>query len=309
MAKELLCVGGRLAADSGKQLVAVLIGSGLNGVGEEAIAHGAQKVYVIDQPSLKDYITDNYLFAMEKVIETVQPEIILLGQTTIGKDLTPWLAFKLNTGASLDCIDLSIDPDSKRLLMTKPIYGGNAHAVQVCRSDPQLATVRMKTMEPAQKDDSRSGNIVGMDIEIPEEAARQKKIGEELDAASGVKLEDAKVIVSGGRGIGAADGFKELGELANELNGVVGASRPACDNKWISDVVQIGLTGKIVSPELYVAVAISGSSQHMAGCAGSKTIVAINNDPEANIFSYAHYGIVEDWKKIVPAITSLLKSK
>jgi electron transfer flavoprotein alpha subunit len=209
----------------------------------------------------------------------------------------------------MDCIDLAIDPDSKRLLMTKPVYGGNAHAVQTCRTDPQLATVRVKSMAPAERDDRRQGDVIDLGIEIPEDAARQKKQGEEKDTSLGAKLEEAKAIVSGGRGIGAEEGFKALNDLANELGGVVGGSRPACDNKWISDVVQIGLTGKVVSPELYVAVGISGSSQHMSGCAGSKVIVAINKDPEANIFKYAHYGIVEDWKAVVPAITSLLKNK
>lgn len=309
IAKELLGVGGRLAADSGKELVAVLIGSGLNDAGAEAIAHGAHKAYVVDQPLLKDYITDNYLFAMEKVIEAVGPEIVLLGQTAIGKDLTPWLAFKLDTGAALDCIDLAFDPDSKRLLMTKPVYGGNAHAVQICRTNPQLATVRVKALAPSEKDPGRQGDIIHPDLEIPEDTARQEKLGEERDTSLGARLDEAKTIVSGGRGIGGEAGFKELQALADELGGVVGASRPACDNKWISDVVQIGLTGKIISPELYIAVGISGSSQHMSGCSGSKTIVAINSDPEANIFRYAHYGIVEDWKKVVPVITSLLKNK
>jgi electron transfer flavoprotein alpha subunit len=308
IAKELLGIGSKLATDSGKELSAVVIGDGLNGAGQEAVAHGAQKVYVVDHPLLADYLTDHYLQVMERVLEAAGPEIVLLGQTTVGKDLTPVLAFKLNTGASMDCVALEIDPDSGRLLMTKPVYGGNALAVQICRTDPQLATVRVKAVAPAERDESRQGEIIPLDVEISEEAARQKKLGEERDSA-GVRLEDAKAIVAGGRGIGGEEGFKELSSLANELGGVVGGSRPACDNKWISDVVQIGLTGKIVGPELYVAVGISGSSQHMAGCAGSKVIVAINTDPEANIFKYAHYGIVEDWKTVVPALTSLLKKK
>jgi electron transfer flavoprotein alpha subunit len=209
----------------------------------------------------------------------------------------------------MDCIDLFIDPDSGRLLMTTPVYGGNAHAVQICRTDPQLATIRTKAMLPSERDDSRQGEVVPLDIQIPEGTARQEKRGEEKDTSLGARLEEAKTIVAGGRGIGGEDGFKALGDLANELGGVVGGSRPACDNKWISDVVQIGLTGKVVSPELYIAAGISGSSQHMSGCAGSKVIVAINKDPEANIFKYAHYGIVEDWKTVVPAITSLLKNR
>jgi electron transfer flavoprotein alpha subunit len=309
IAKELLGIGSKLATDSGRELAAVMIGAGLDGLVEEAIFHGAQKVYVVDHPLLKDYLTDHYLHAIAMVMETAGPDIVLMGQTTVGKDLTPLLAFKLNTGASMDCVSLEVDSDSGRLLMTKPVYGGNALAVQMCRTDPQLATVRVKAMAPAERDDKKQGDVVHLDIDISEGASRQKKSGEERDSVLGGRLEDAKAIVAGGRGIGSEAGFKELGDLANELGGVVGGSRPACDNRWVSDVVQIGLTGKVVSPELYIAVGISGSSQHMAGCAGSKVIVAINKDPEANVFKYAHYGIVEDWRNIVPAITSLLKNQ
>jgi electron transfer flavoprotein alpha subunit len=309
IAKELLGVGSRLAEESGRELSAVLLGSGLGDAGVEAVAHGARKAFVVDHPLLADFITDYHLHALERVVAAAGPEIVLLGQTTVGKDLAPLLAFRLDTGASMDCVSLEIDPDSGRLLMTKPVYGGNALAVQMCRTDPQLATVRVKALAPAERDDGRQGDVVHMDVEFPENKARQEKVGEALDATLGIRLEDAKAIVAGGRGIGGEDGFRELGELAALFDGVVGGSRPACDNRWVSDVVQIGLTGKVVSPELYVAVGISGSSQHMSGCAGSKVIVAINKDPEANIFKYAHYGIVEDWRKVVPAITSLLKNK
>jgi electron transfer flavoprotein alpha subunit len=307
IAKELLGIGGRLAEDSGRELFAVLLGTGLNDAGAEAVAHGARKVFVVDHPLLSDDNTDYHLYAVEMVVKMTGPDIVLMGQTTVGKDLAPRLAFTLDTGASMDCVSLEIDPDCGRLLMTKPVYGGNALAVQICRTDPQLATVRVKAMAPAERDGSRPGDVTYLNIEIPESMSRQKKVGEERDSALGIRLEDAKAIVAGGRGIGGEDGFRELKDLAVEFGGVVGGSRPACDNRWVSDVVQIGLTGKVVSPELYIAVGISGSSQHMSGCAGSKVLVAINKDPEANIFNYAHYGIVEDWRKVVPVITSLLK--
>jgi electron transfer flavoprotein alpha subunit len=307
MAAELLGVGGRLAQDLGQDLNAVLIGSNVASLAAEAIALGAARVYVVDDPLLKDYLTDSYLMAMDKVAKQASPRIILLGQTQTGRDLTPRLAFRLNTAAVLDCIALSIEPATKRMLMTKPVYGGNAQATQICETDPQIATVRSKAVAPAVRDANRKGEVINVAAGIDPASIRTRVIERKIEAGAGVKLEDAHVVVSGGRGIGGADGFKQLEELARILKGAVGASRPACDNKWVSDNLQIGLTGKIVSPDLYIAVAISGSSQHLSGCSGSKVIVAINKDPEANIFKVAHYGIVADWKKALPAFSSRVK--
>ena len=303
---ELLGAGSRLAKELGQPLQAVILGSGLGQAPKEAIAYGADKVYVVDDPILKDYLTDSYLIVMERVIKQQAPSILLLGQTPIGRDLTPRLAFRLNSAAVLDCIALTIDGDTRRLLMTKPVYGGNAQAIQICDFDPQVATVRAKSMTPLAKDETRNGEIVSLPAGIDPTLIRTRMIERKVES-SGVKLEDAKVIVSGGRGIGGVDGFKQLEELARALKGAVGASRPACDNKWVSDNLQIGLTGKIVSPELYIAVALSGSSQHLSGCSGSKVIVAINKDAEANIFKVAHYGIVADWKKALPSFTAKIK--
>jgi electron transfer flavoprotein alpha subunit len=306
MATELLGAGSRLSKELSQTLQAVILGSSVGGSAAEAIAFGADKVYVIDDPVLKDYLTDSYLIAMEKVVKQVAPLILLLGQTTIGRDLTPRLAFRLNSEAVLDCIALTIDSDSKRLLMTKPVYGGNAQAVQICESDPQIATIRAKAMAPLARDDNRKGEVVKIVAGVDPAAIRTRLIERKIES-SGVKLEDAKVIVGGGRGIGGVEGFKQLDELAKVLKGAVGASRPACDNKWVSDNLQIGLTGKIVSPDLYIAVALSGSSQHLSGCSGSKVIVAINKDAEANIFKVAHYGIVADWKKALPSFSAKVK--
>jgi electron transfer flavoprotein alpha subunit len=304
---ELLGAGSRLAAESGEPMSAVVIGNGVSAQAQEAAAFGASKVYVVDDPILKDYLIDSYLAVMDKVIKQAMPKIVLLGQTQIGRDLTPRLAFRLNTAAVMDCIALSIDPASKRLLMTKPVYGGNAQAIQVCGSDPQIATVRSKAMAPAVKDASRKGEIVNIAAGINPASLRTKILERKIEAGAGVKLEDAHVIVTGGRGIGSADGFKQLTELAAALKGAVGASRPPCDNKWVPDSMQIGLTGKIVGPDVYIAIGVSGSSQHLSGCSGSKVIVAINKDPEANIFKVANYGIVADWKKALPAFTAKVK--
>lgn len=307
IATELLGAGSRIANDLGQELSAVLIGSNVAVAASEAIAYGAKKVYVVDDPLLKDYNTDSYLAVMDKVIKQALPQIVLLGQTQNGRDLTPRLAFRLDTAATLDCIALGIDPGSKRMLMTKPVYGGNAQAIMVCQNDPQIATVRSKAMNPASREDSRQGEVINIAAGIDPASVRTRLVERKIEAAAGVKLEDAHVIVSGGRGIGGPDGFKQLEELAKVLKGAMGASRPPCDNKWVPDTVQIGLTGKIVSPDLYIAVALSGSSQHLSGCSGSKVIVAINKDAEANIFKVAHYGVVGDWKKALPAFTAKVK--
>ncbi len=307
MATELLGCGRKLADDLGKELCAVLVGSDVGSSAQEAIAFGADKVYVVDDPLLKDYQTDSYVLVLEKVVTQAMPQIILLGQTTIGRDLAPRLAFKLRTAATMDCVELAIDPDSKRLWQTKPVYGGNAQAIFTSESDPQIATVRAKAMSPLEPDASRKGKVVTIEAGLDPSAIRTKVLEKVTEEVEGIKLEDAPVVVSGGRGIGGAEGFQQLAELAKLLKGAVGASRPACDSGWVPDTSQVGLTGKIVTPDLYIAIGISGSSQHLAGCSSSKTIIAINKDAEANIFKAAHYGIVGDWKKVLPAFTEKVK--
>jgi electron transfer flavoprotein alpha subunit len=307
IATELLGCGRKLADDLKGELSAVLIGDGISDIAPEVISYGADRVYVVDDPLLKDYQNDSYIQAMEKVVTTVSPQIVILGQTPLGRDLAPRLAFKLDTAATLDCVELAIDPGSGRLHQTKPVYGGNAQAVYVCNTDPQIVTVRSKAMTPLQPDTSRNGEIVKVEAGIDNAAIRTKVLERVAETTEGIKLEDAAVIVSGGRGIGSAEGFKQLAELAKLLKGAVGASRPPCDNGWVPDTLQIGLTGKIVAPELYVAVAMSGSSQHLSGCSGARTIVAINKDPEANIFKFAHFGVVGDWKQILPPLTEKVK--
>jgi len=304
---ELLGGGRKLASDLGQELSAVLVGSGIGNLAQEAIAYGADKVYVVDDPLLKDYQTDAYVPVMEKVVKEAMPQILIMGQTSIGRDLAPRLAFRLNTAASLGCLELAIDPESKLLLQTKPVYGGNAQAVFVSESFPQIATVRPKAMAPIEPDPSRKGEVIKVDAGLDASAIRTKVLEKVPEEVAGIKLEDAEVVVSGGRGIGSAEGFAQLEELAKMLKGAVGATRPPCDDGWVPTGAQVGLTGKIITPELYIAVALSGSSQHMSGCSSSKTIVAINKDPEANIFREARFGVVGDWKKVLPAFTEKLK--
>jgi electron transfer flavoprotein alpha subunit len=307
IATELLGCGKKLATDLGQELIAVIAGSGISNLAAEAVAFGADKVFVVDDPLLKEYQSDAYLGVLNKVVAQTNPSVLLLGQTTIGRDLAPRLAFKLKSAATLDCVELAIDPQTKALLQTKPVYGGNARAIFTSDAFPQIATLRAKAAAPLARDDARKGEVIPFAAGLDAASIKVKVTQKIKEEVTGIKLEDAKVIVSGGRGIGNVEGFKQLDELAKLLKGATGASRPPCDNKWIPDSAQIGLTGKIVTPDLYIAIAISGSSQHMAGCSGAKTIIAINKDPEANIFREARFGVVGDWKKILPAFSSKIK--
>ncbi|MBA7638610.1 Caffeyl-CoA reductase-Etf complex subunit CarE [subsurface metagenome] len=307
IALELLGCGRKLADDLGEELSAVLVGSEVGSLAQEAIAFGADKVYVVEDALLQDYQTDAYVAVMEKAVRQVKPQVLLLGQTAIGRDLAPRLAFRLETTVTVDCIELAIDAESKRLLQTKPVYGGNARAIFTSESEPQIATVRAKAMTPLERDASRQGEVITIEAGLEPAAVRTKVLEKVSQEVEGVRLEAAEVVVSGGRGIGSAEGFAQLEELAKLLKGAVGASRPPCDSGWVPDVFQVGLTGKIVVPELYIAVALSGSSQHMAGCSGCKNIVAINKDAEANIFREARFGVVGDWKKVLPAFTEKVR--
>lgn len=305
---ELLGIGRKLADDLGQELGAVLLGSGIGDAAKEAILFGADKVYVVDDPVLKDYQTDSYTAVMEKACKQLLPDILLLGQTSIGRDLAPRLAFRLGTGVTMDCIELAIDPETKLMVQTKPVYGGNALAVLVCeQTKPQIATIRVKAMEPLARDDSRTGEVISIPAELDPAAIRTKVLDKVREEVVGIKLEDAKVVVCGGRGIGSAEGFSQLEELAKLLGGALGATRPPCDSGWVPAHLQVGLTGKIVTPDVYIGVGLSGSSQHIAGISGAKNIIAINRDPEANIFKVAQYGAVGDYKKVMPSFIQKCK--
>lgn len=303
---EMLGAGKKLAEKLGEPLSAGLLGSGVKGLAAEAIAFGAEKVFVVDDANLKDYQSDAYVTAAESVIKQANPRIVLLGQSTVGRDLAPRLAFRFNTAISMDCVDLDVDAN-KQLVQTKPVYGGNARAIFTTEALPQMATVRPKAMTALPRDDAKKGEVVDVPSGIDPAKIRTKFVKKIKEEVAGVKLEDAPAVIAGGRGIGGPDGFKQLEELARLFKGAVGATRPAVDNNWVPATIQIGLTGKIVAPELYIAIALSGSSQHMAGCSGSKTIVAINKDPESNIFREARFGIVGDWKQALPAFTAKVK--
>ncbi len=303
VARELLGCGRKLADDLDEELSTVILGDGVAGLAQEAIACGADKVYIADNPFLKDYRAESYTNAMEVIVKQIMPRILLLGQTSIGRDLAPVLAFRLGTSATTDCIELAIDVDSRQLLQTKPAYGGNAMATFTSDCYPQIASVRPKVYSPPEPDNSRQGEVIAIDTMSESTANRTRVVEKVSRAKEGIRLEDAAVVVTGGRGIGSAEGFKQLEELAGLLGGAIGATRPPCDNGWVQNSAQIGLTGKIIAPDFYMAIALSGSSQHISGCSGARNIIAINKDAEANIFNVARFGIVGDWKKVIPAFT------
>jgi len=299
--EELLGCGERLARNLDEELYAVLMGKNISHLADEIVSFGADRVYVVDNSALQNYITEAYVYSMMKVVEKTMPRIILFGQTAVGQDLSPRLAFRLGASVVLDCVELSIDPESKLLLWNKPVYGGKAMATFTSEYCPQMATVRPRSMPPSERDESRKGEVELMDLSLGELTTKAKVIEKIKEEAKGAELDDAEVIICGGRGIGGAEKFKELYELTKRIPGcVLGATRASCDAGWAPTTIQIGLTGKIVAPNLYIAVALSGASQHMAGCSNSDTIVAINKDPDANIFKEASFGVVGDWNVILP---------
>jgi electron transfer flavoprotein alpha subunit len=305
---ELLGCGRKLADELKETLSCLLASDAVSAASKEAIVYGADKVHVIEHPALKEYQADSYMQVAEKVVGDISPRVILIGQTSMGKDLAPRLAFRLGTSVATDCLDLRVDPGTKLLVQTRPVYGGNAQAVFTSESMPQMVTVRTKAMSPLERDTSRKGEVIPTKIDIDTSKIRTKILQTVKEEAVGIKLEDAPVIVSGGRGLGGSQPFQTvLKELADLLHGAVGASRPPADNGWVHEHLHIGLTGKIVAPDIYIAVAISGSSQHIAGCSGSKHIIAINKDPEANIFREAEFGVVGKYEEVLPALTSKLR--
>ena len=305
---ELLGIGRKLADQLGEELCAAVLSDKAAPAAQEAIYFGADKAYAIEDPALKEYTTDPFVAAMDKLCGEIAPNILLIGQTAMGRDLAPRLAFRLGTGLTTDCIELSIDPETKLMQQTKPVYGGNALAIVVCeKSRPQMATVRPKSQEPLERDESRKGEVITFDAGIDPSKVRVKFVERVMAEVEGIKLEDAEVVVTGGRGLGGPEAFEQLADLAKILGGAVGASRPPCDSGWVPANLQVGLTGKIVTPTLYIAIAVSGASQHWSGCSGSKYVVAVNKDPEANIFKLAQYGVVGDFKKVLPAFTQKVK--
>jgi electron transfer flavoprotein alpha subunit len=309
VAYELLGEGRKLSDQLGVPLSAVLIGENVEGAASELVAYGADKVYLVDDPSLKNYNDESYSDIFVQLIQKFRPEIVLMGATTYGRSLAPRVSSRLNTGLTADCTKLEIDPERKILLQTRPAFGGNLMATIICPNHrPQMSTVRPKVMKAAEPDYARPGNIIRPDVRIP--ADTKTKVVEVVSALTEmVNLTEADIIVSGGRGLQDPKNFSLLEELARTLGGAVGASRAAVDAGWIAYSHQVGQTGKTVGPKVYIACGISGAVQHLAGMSSSDTIIAINKNPDAPIFKVATFGIVGDVLQVLPALIGEFKAR
>ncbi len=305
LAREGVALGLQLAGEAGGQVTAIVIGPDAEAQAKELIASGAQKVLTFESADLADYQPDAYLQVLLKAVETANPKVIILGQTDTGKDLAPKLAFRLKSSLSMDCVNVTLE--GGKLVATKPVYGGNAQAIYESDADLHAVTLRAKAVEALEPDGSRKGEIVALDAFIDESAVKVRVVEVKRQEAEGIRLEDASVVVSGGRGFGGPEPFEQLEDLAKVLGGAVGASRAVCDAGWLDHSYQVGLTGKTVTPDLYIAVAISGASQHMAGCSGSKNIVSINKDKDSNIFKESRFGVVGSWEEVLPAFIEMVK--
>jgi electron transfer flavoprotein alpha subunit len=304
---ELSALGRKLADEFGGVASAILIGDSLQSPASELISYGMDKVYVAEEARLQHFQPEAHAAAIEQVCQEVSPSVLLFGHTLHGVDLAPRLGWRLRTGVVTNSVEFRIDPDSKRLLVARPVYGAKALAVMSNDIEPLIATLRSKTVSPATKDETRKGEIVSVQVRLEAAALRIKYVERIKEEVEGPKLEDAEVVVSGGRGIGRKENFAYLQELASILGGAVGGSRVAIDNGWLPSSRQVGLTGTVVSPRLYFAIGISGAAQHLAGCASSQCIVAINTDPDAPIFKRARFGIVADYKEVLPTLIKVCK--
>jgi electron transfer flavoprotein alpha subunit len=309
VAYELLSRGRELADTLGTELCAVCFGHGIGEV-DELIAYGADKVYLVDNPALAQFQEDLYTGQLVELVRQHKPEIVLAGATSAGRSLIPRVAAILRTGLTADCTGLEIDPDRRLLLQTRPTFGGNIMATIICQMKrPQMSTVRPRVFKKNKPDKNRKGQIIKVDLDNERITSRTKLLSFVEDITERVKLEDADIIVSGGRGLGKAENFQLLEELAAVMGAALASSRPPVDEGWIPYSHQVGQTGKTVCPRLYVACGISGAVQHLAGMQTSDIIVAINDDPNAPIFEVATYGIVGDLFQVVPMLIDRLKNR
>lgn len=293
---------GKTVAEGG-EVVGVLLGSSVSALGNELIQYGADRVVVVEDEKLSQYTSDGYSQALMAVIDQESPEGIIFGHTALGKDLSPKIASKLGSGLISDATEL--EEAGGNLVFTRPIFSGKAFEKKIVTDGLIFATIRPNNIEPLEKDESRSGDVSSVSAEIKDLRTIIKDVVRK--ASEGVDLSEAKVVIAGGRGVKSTDGFEPLKELADVLGGAVGASRGACDADYCDYSLQIGQTGKVVTPDLYIACGISGAIQHLAGMSNSKVIVAINKDPEASIFNVADYGIVGDLFEVVPMLTEEFK--
>ncbi|UCG63612.1 MAG: electron transfer flavoprotein subunit alpha/FixB family protein [Deltaproteobacteria bacterium] len=306
---ELLGAGRTLADKLGVEVTALLIGEEVSGIAQELIYYGANRVIIADDPVAKDYRTEVYTDIIVEQALKEKPEILLIGATCIGRDLAPRIAARLNTGCTADCTELDIDNETGLMVATKPYFGRNLMADITCPVHrPQMVTVRPGVMALKAQDKERKGELICVDVKEKEEDTRVKVIKTVSSFPDGVPLEEADKVVACGMGVGDAQGFETLRELAGLLGAQLGATSLPVDEDWISEDCKIGQTGKTIKPKLYIGCGVSGAIQHSAGMINSECIVAINIDPKADIFNFADYGIIGDVNKIVPALIKELRS-
>ena len=305
---ELLGKGRELADEMGCQLSAILLGHEISDLSSLLIAHGADSVIEVDDPELKHFRDERYTQALTELSLKYKPSIILAGATVIGRSFIPRVAVELKTGLTADCTSLSYDEESGNLMQTRPAFGGNIMATIITSNNrPQMATVRHKVMDALIPDESRSGTVIQENIVFDFEEEISTWLGFEKEQTSLVNITEANVIVSGGRGLKEAKNFVILQDLAEAVDGAVGASRAAVDAGWIAYAHQVGQTGKTIKPGIYIALGISGAIQHLAGMSSADYVIAINKDPDAPIFKVADLGIVGDLFEIVPKLTKRIK--
>lgn len=306
---ELLGPGRKLAEKQGGALVGLVIGHHIDAAVKAAGQYGADKVIALDGPEFEHYTTDAYADAVYAMVEKYAPTTLMIGATPNGRDMGPRVSCRLKTGLTADCTSLDIDEESGNVAWTRPAFGGNLMATILCpNTRPQIGTVRPGVFKKGTCDEARTAEVVYEDFHVAESDIRVKvlEVLKDMDS-EGVDLENAEIIVSGGRGVGGPEGFEPVRALAKELGATVGASRAAVDSGWISHAHQVGQTGKTVGPKLYIACGISGAIQHLAGMSGSDCIVAINKDPDAPILSVADYAIVGDLFEVLPVLTEAIK--
>jgi electron transfer flavoprotein alpha subunit len=304
---EMLGLARRWADAAGGTVHAGVLGHGLDGVGDELVKRGADRAYVVDAPVFSPYQADAWLPDVFALVGEVKPAAVMIGHTPQGADLAPRLAIRLETTAVTACNRVSF-ADGK-LEVTRPCYGGKAEEVVSFRTDPAVFTVKAKCFEPWPAEDRRHGEVVRVEPVLDPRSIRTEVRAVRRDASEGARLESANIVVAGGGGMKGPQGFELVGRLAGALGGAVGASRVACDLGWCPPSRQVGLSGKTVAPELYVAIGISGAGQHMSGCANAKNIVAINTDPNAPIFRYARYGVLGDCHELLPALIDIVEAR
>ena len=301
---ELIAAGRQVGDDIG----VVLLDTDIDGPAREAIAHGASTVYTVHDALLDGPDIDPKVAALTEVCRQIAPRALLVGKTQDGREIGSRVAFRLGAGLAQDCMRVGVDAETGRVVATRPVYGGSAMAAVTFPGDGlQVVIMRGRAYEPPAPDASGTGDIVPISVDLGASPNRVRNIRTVAQTSEGVRLEDANIVVAGGRGLGGPEPFEMVGQLVDLLGGAMGASRAACDAGWIDHSYQVGLTGRTIAPNVYITVGISGASQHMAGCSGARHIVAINKDREANIFKDASYGVVGDWQAVIPSFMETVR--